>query len=89
MNQDSAVVTEVRPQMREFIEENFLYMHPGVELHDDDRLLETGVMDSLGFIELVEEVQSRYGVRVPAADITEENFGSVSAIARYVEGRRT
>ena len=51
----------VRKEMRTFIEDNFLYMHPGTEPADGDDLLKLGIIDSLGFVELVEEVQSRYG----------------------------
>lgn len=36
----------------------------------------------------VDEVQERYGVTVGDVDITEENFGSVSAIVRFVAARR-
>ena len=82
--QDSAV----RNEMRAYIEENFLYMRPDLELQDDDDLLGLGVIDSLGFVELVEEIQSRYGIQVPDVEITEDNFGSVSAIVAFVEGKR-
>ena len=79
---------EVRGEMRAYIEENFLYLHPGIELKDDDDFLTLGIVDSLGFVELVEEVQSRYGVTVQDVDITEENFGSIDAITGYVDRRR-
>ncbi len=79
---------DVRADIRTFIEENFLYMHPGVELGDGDDLLALGIVDSLGFVELVEEVQRRYGVAVEDIEITEENFGSIDAIAAYVERKR-
>jgi acyl carrier protein len=74
--------------MRGYIEENFLYLHPGVELKDGDDFLALGIVDSLGFVELVEEVQARYGVEVQDVEITEENFGSIDAIAGYVERKR-
>jgi acyl carrier protein len=74
--------------MRAYIEENFLYLHPGIELRDEDEFLTLGIVDSLGFVELVEEVQSRYGVIVEDVEITEENFGSIDAIAAYVEQKR-
>ena len=80
--------TDVRADLRDYIEENFLYLHPGVELADDDRLLEAGVIDSLGFVELVEEVQGRYGIAVQDVEITEENFGSISAISAYVASKQ-
>lgn len=74
----------VRAEIRSYVEDNFLYMHPGVELSDEDDFLALGVIDSLGFVELVEEVQSRYGLEVSDIEITEENFGSIAAIARFV-----
>jgi acyl carrier protein len=78
----------VAQEIRTFVEENFLYLHPGVELGDEDDLLGAGIVDSLAFVEIVEEVQSRYGIEVPDVEITEENFGSIAAIARFVEGKR-
>jgi acyl carrier protein len=79
---------DVRGEIRAYIEENFLYLRPGTELSDSDDLLTLGIVDSLGFVELVEEVQGRYGVAVADVDITEENFGSIDAIAGYVERKR-
>ena len=46
------------------------------------------MIDSLGFVELVEEVQTRYGIAVDALEITEENFGSIDALVAFVERRR-
>jgi acyl carrier protein len=86
MNQ--VLQTEVRNEIRAFIEENFLYMRPDLELQDDDDLLGLGVIDSLGFVELVEEVQRRYGIVVDDIEITEDNFGSVSAIVGFVGRKR-
>jgi acyl carrier protein len=80
---------KVRKEMREFVEESFLYMHPDLELTDDEDLLAKGVIDSLGFVELVEEVQSRYGVAVQDVEITEDNFGSINAIAGFVERKQS
>ena len=85
----SVAGAEVRREMRNFVEDNFLYLHPDVELSDGDDLLKLGVIDSLGFVELVEEVQSRYGVEVEDVEITEENFGSIDAIAGFVERKST
>lgn len=80
--------TTVRAEMRAFIEDNFLYMHPDVELADDEDLLTRGLVDSLAFVELVEEVQGRYAVEVQDVEITEQNFGSIDAIVAYVERKR-
>jgi acyl carrier protein len=80
--------TDIRTEMRAFIEENFLYLRPDVELTDGDDFLALGIIDSLGFVELVEEVQSRYSVTIDDVEITEENFGSIDAITGFVERKR-
>jgi acyl carrier protein len=83
------VTIDVRADMRSFLQENFLYMHPNVELSDGDDFLAAGIIDSLGFVELVEEVQSRYGLEIDDIEITEDNFGSIDAIAKYVASKRS
>ena len=75
---------QVLAELRGFVTENFLYLNPGLELSDTDDLLKLGIIDSLGFVELVEEVEARYGVGVTDLEITEENFGSLTAIASFV-----
>lgn len=80
----SADVGQLRAELRGFVEDNYLYLRPELQLKDTDQLLELGIIDSLGFVELVEEVQSRYTVTVADVEITEENFGSIAAIADFV-----
>jgi acyl carrier protein len=80
--------TGVRADMRAFVEDNFLYLQPELRFTDDDPLLALGIIDSLGFVELVEEIQARYGVTIEDLEITEGNFGSVAAIAAFVERKQ-
>ena len=88
MGETEQVGTGLRAELRAYIEEAFLYLHPDVELADDDEFLALGVIDSMGFVELVEEVQTRYGIAVDALEITEENFGSIDALVAFIERRR-
>ena len=78
----------VRADMRAFVEDNFLYLEPELHFTDDDPLLALRIIDSLGFVELVEEIQERYGVTIEDLEITEENFGSLAAIAAFVERKQ-
>ena len=78
---------DILPRLREFVTDNFLYMRRDTTIGDDDSLLARGVIDSLGVMELVGFVESAFGVKVDPADITEENFGSLAAMTRYVAGR--
>lgn len=75
---------DVRKQMRAFVEDNFLYMHPDVELKDSDDFLTLGIVDSFGFIELVQEIEGRYEIAIDDVEITEENLGSIDAITAFV-----
>jgi acyl carrier protein len=81
-------VGDVRKEMRAYVEENFLYLHPDTTLGDSDQFLALGIVDSLSFVELVEEIQDRYGIVIEDVEITEENLGSIDAIAAFVAGKR-
>ena len=78
----------VRDELYEYINENFLYLQPDLELTDEDRFLELGVIDSTGVVELVGEVEERYGITVEDSEITEDNFGSLAGLVRFVSGKR-
>ena len=54
----------------------------------DDRLLEDGIIDSLSLLDLVEFIESSYGIVVDEFDIDVETFGSARSIAEYVSARR-
>ena len=88
MTTGTTETTEVRSAIRNYIADNLLYMHPDLEVQDSDDLLSLGVIDSLGFVELVEDVQSRYGIEVQDLEITEDNFGSVDAIVAFIGRKR-
>ncbi len=80
---------QIRDRVRRFLEENFLYMRPNFELGDDDRLLERGVVDSMGVAEMVTFLEDEFGVTTSDEDITEANLGSLNAIGRFVSRKRS
>ena len=81
---ESAVIATVRA----FVQENFLYMMPDFELSDDDRLLEKGVVDSMGISEMISFIEAEFGVVAAEDEISESNFGTLRSIARFVAARR-
>jgi len=58
-------------------------------LGDQDRLLQRGVIDSMGVMELIAFLRSEFGVVVADEDITESNLGTLADIARYVSAHRS
>jgi len=73
---------------RTYVRDTFLYMRPGFALGDRDRLLQRGVIDSMGVMELIGFLKSEFGVVVADEEITEQNLGTLADIARYVAGKR-
>ena len=56
-----------------------------VQLGDDDSLLENGLIDSTGVLELVTKIEETYGFSVEDNELVPENLDSVSALTRFVE----
>ncbi len=69
---------------RTFVLDNYLYAQPDARLGPDDPLLGGGVLDSMGVMETIEFLHTRFGVTVDDEEITEEHFGTLAAIARLV-----
>lgn len=59
-----------------------------LKLADHDSLLAAGVIDSVAMIDLIAHLETTYKIHVTEDDMTPENFDSVAAIARYVQGKR-
>jgi acyl carrier protein len=57
------------------------------EISADASLTQDLGLDSSALLELVTGLEESFGFEVDVDDVTEENFHSVAAIARYVKGR--
>ena len=83
----SDVSNEVASRIHTFVEDDLL-MGQGVEFDGDDSLLEEGIIDSLGLLDVVTFIETEFGISVDDADVTLDNFGSVNTIASYVESKK-
>ena len=80
--------SQVRERVRRYLEENFLYMRPNFVLGDEDRLLERGVVDSMGVAEMVTFIEEAFDIKTTDDEISEANLGSIRAIASFVASKR-
>lgn len=80
---------EVLGSVRKYVTENYLYMRPGFDLGDEDSLFEAGIIDSMGVMELIVFLEEGLGLAVQDEEITEDNLGSLAAIAGYVIRKRS
>jgi D-alanine--poly(phosphoribitol) ligase subunit 2 len=53
----------------------------------DTDLFETGILDSLRFVELLAAIEERFGVRVSVEQLEIDDFRTLSRIAQFVGGK--
>ena len=51
---------------------------------DDQSFLEGGILDSLGFVQLVLMLEDRYRIKIDRKHLTRANFDSMNKILNYV-----
>ena len=74
----------LRDQIRSFILENFILEKPE-DLADDASMLERGIMDSTGVLELVAFLESTYEIKVEDEELIPENLDSIRNIVDYLK----
>jgi acyl carrier protein len=74
----------VESKVRQFIIDNFLFGEGADGLKSGDSLLDKGLIDSTGILELVSFLQNCFHVEVEDNEIVPENLDSILRIAAYV-----
>jgi acyl carrier protein len=73
-------------QIRKFILAKFPLARKQ-QIKDSDPLLESGVLDSLGVLDLVSFVEQEFSVQVADEELVPENFQTIDRIAAFVESK--
>jgi acyl carrier protein len=81
------VDTQVRTELTEFIVMNFLFGDVSRVPRDDDSLIDEGYIDSTGILEIIEFLQSHFGVEVSDSETVPENLGSIAGLTRFVTSK--
>ena len=76
--------TAVREKIRGHILENLMFTNDPTRLPDDASLLDTGVIDSTGVLELVLLMEENFSLQVQDAAIVPDNFDSVDRMVSFV-----
>ncbi|GGE29766.1 acyl carrier protein [Agaricicola taiwanensis] len=71
-------------RIRAFIQDNFLFADNLDAFANDASLIEAGVIDSTGVLELVSFLESDFGIHIADADIVPENLDSIASISAFV-----
>jgi acyl carrier protein len=83
------VKLDVRTEIKDFILDNFMMGRNSQELTDSGSLLQLGIIDSTGVLELVGFLEQKYGFQVEDAELIPDNLDSLDNLVKYVERKRT
>ena len=75
-------------EIREFLATNFFLGDDPGALQGSSSLIEAGVIDSTGVLELVGFLEETYSIRIGDEDLLPENLDSIDNIVRFVEQKR-
>ena len=59
--------------------------YPEIDFRASDALVDDGMLDSLTITGIIALLTMEFGITIPYEEIVEENFNSVSALARMVD----
>lgn len=72
----------IRQQIHDYIVANFLF--GTMDVDDDANLVDEGVVDSTGVVELVQFAEEALGVAISDDELLPEHFESVNSLAAFV-----
>jgi acyl carrier protein len=75
-----------RKRIRAYIIDNLMLGHAD-GLDDDASLLESGILDSTGAIEMVAFLETAFAITIADHELVAENLDSVARIAAFVESK--
>jgi acyl carrier protein len=78
---------ETQQEIRDFILKALL-QGSQADLEEETPLIADGYLTSLQTVELVAFLEQRFQVEIEPEEVTEENFQTISAVARLVDGKR-
>ena len=75
---------DIKIELKDFIIKELLDRTSLDELDDDQDLLISGLVDSLGVVRMLNFIEQSMDIKVPPEDVTLENFQTVQNITSYL-----
>jgi len=83
MNKSLFTKDNIKAELIVFLCRQFLVDETDIDL--EKSLVDTGIIDSMGLIEIASFIQKTYGFKVTEEQMNRQNFGSVLKIVDFVE----
>lgn len=75
---------DVQSTLRAYIVDSFMMSEDDTALENEQSLLDTGVIDSTGVLELIQYLEETFGIAVDDEDLIPENLDSVDNLVAFV-----
>lgn len=76
---------DIQEQLLKFICSNFMVERDEIDI--EKSLVDTGIIDSIGLIEIATFITKHFALSIDEKDLTRENFGSVTKIVNFIARR--
>jgi acyl carrier protein len=78
---------DIGGRIRKFIEDNYLFTEDSTSLGEVDSLLDAGLIDSTGILDLLGFLESEFGIQIMDVEVSPDNLDSISSITSYVRAK--
>ena len=76
---------DIQRTVRQFIVGNFLFGKDPASLTPQSSFLESGIIDSTGILEMIQFVESTFGIQVDDTEMVPECLDSLDNISRFIQ----
>jgi acyl carrier protein len=79
----------IRDSIRSIVSEISAMDKGGEEVHikDDDSLIDSGLIDSIGAVQLIEACSMEFDIVIHPAELSIDNFDSVTRITQFIRSK--
>ena len=78
----------IESHLRDFLSANYFLGEDPSQLASSSSLIEAGLIDSTGVLELVGYLEEQFGIRITNDELLPENLDSIENIVGFVERKR-
>ena len=77
----------IEQEVRQFVIDNFVRTAGNGDFSDEDSFLETGLVDSMGIMNLVEFVREKFSITIENEELVPEHWDSVRQVAEFIQNK--
>jgi acyl carrier protein len=75
----------IKESVKNYIQSELVTDRQHRNLSDTDRLIEFGVIDSMGIMKLIDFLEKNHSINIDDMELVPENFASIEAISSLIE----